>query len=63
MISTVKSRFNASRFKEKSRFMERNIGTKIEFHIKKSQFSVKSRFKESKCADEGHSLHRDFTVQ
>ena len=28
----------------------------MEFHIKKS------RFKESKCADRGHSLNRDFTV-
>ena len=36
--------------------------TKMEFLIKKSQFSVKSRFKESKCADGGHSLNRDFTV-
>ena len=35
----------------------------IEFHIKKSRFRVKSRFKESKCADKGHSLNRDFTVQ
>ena len=34
----------------------------MEFRIKKSQFSVKSRFKESKCADEGHSLNGDFTV-
>ena len=31
--------------------------TKIQFHIKKS------RFKEPKCADRGHSLNRDFTVQ
>ena len=37
--------------------------TKMEFHIKKSRFSEKSRFKESKCADGGHSLNRDFTVQ
>ena len=36
--------------------------TKMEFLIKKSRFSVKSRFKESKCADGGHSLNRDFTV-
>ena len=36
--------------------------TKIDFHIKKSRFNVKSRFKESKCADEGHSLNWDFTV-
>ena len=34
----------------------------MEFLIKKSRFSVKSRFKESKCADVGHSLNRDFTV-
>ena len=32
------------------------IVTKIEFLIKKS------RFKESKCADKGHLLKRDFTV-
>ena len=36
--------------------------TKIQFHIKKSRFSVKSRFKETKCADRGHWLNRDFTV-
>ena len=36
--------------------------TKMEFHVKKSRFSVKSQFKESKCADRGHSLNRDFTV-
>ena len=36
--------------------------TKIQFHIKKSRFSVKSRFKEPTCADRGHSLNRDFTV-
>ena len=35
----------------------------MEIHIEKSRFSVKSRFKESKCADRGHSLNRDFTVQ
>ena len=34
----------------------------MEFLIKKSRFSEKSRFKESKCADGGHSLNRDFTV-
>ena len=37
--------------------------TEMEFHMKKSRFSVKSRFKESKCADGGHLLNRDFTVQ
>ena len=36
--------------------------TKIEVLIKKSRYSVKSRFKESKCTDGGHSLNRDFTV-
>ena len=36
--------------------------TEIEFLIKKSRFSVKSRFKEWKGADGGHSLNRDFTV-
>ena len=36
----------------------------MEFHIKKSQFSVKSRFKEWKGAEGGHSLNftLDFTV-
>ena len=34
----------------------------MEFHIKKSRFREKSRFKESECADGGHSLNRDFTV-
>ena len=37
--------------------------TKMEFLIKKSRFRVKSRFKESKCADRGYSLNRDFTVK
>ena len=41
---TVKSRFNESRFNVKSRFKERNLVTKTEFLIKKSQFSVKSQF-------------------
>ena len=34
----------------------------MKFLNKKFRFSVKSRFKESKCADGGHSLNRDFTV-
>ena len=34
----------------------------MKFHFKKSQFSVKSQFKEWKGADEGHSLNRNFTV-
>ena len=34
----------------------------MEFHIKRSRFSVKFRFKESNCADAGHSLNRDFTA-
>ena len=34
----------------------------MEFDIKKSRFSVKSRFKESKHAGGGHSLNRDFTI-
>ena len=32
-------------------------------YIKMSRFSEKSRFKESKWADGGHSLNRYFTVQ
>ena len=59
---TVKSRFNESRFKVKSRFKVWNLVTKMKFHITKTQFSAKSRFKEPKCADGGHSLNRDFTV-
>ena len=31
----------------------------MEFNIKKSQFRVKSRFKEWKGPDGGHSLNRD----
>ena len=53
---TVKSRFRESQFSLKSQFKEQNLVTKMEFHIKKS------RFKESKCADGGHSLNPDFTV-
>ena len=34
--------------------MVQNFVTKMEFHIKKSRFSVKSRFKELKWADGGH---------
>ena len=34
----------------------------MKFHIKNSRFSVKSRSKEWKGADGGHSLNRDFTV-
>ena len=34
----------------------------MEFRIKKFRFRVKSRFKEWKGADWGHSLNRDFTV-
>ena len=59
---TVKSRFNESRFNAKSQFQVQNLMTKMEFHSKKSRLSIKPRFKESKCADGGHSLNRDFTV-
>ena len=45
-----------------SRFKVQNEMTKMEFQAKKSRFSVKSRFKEPKCADRGRSLNRDFTV-
>ena len=62
-VSTLKSRFNESRFNIKSRFKVQNLMTKEEFHFKKSQFSIKSQFKESKCADGNHSLNRDFIVQ
>ena len=60
--NTVKSRFNESRFNIKSRFRVQNVVTKMKFCIKKSLFSEKSWFKESKSADKGHSLNRDFTV-
>ena len=60
--NTVKSRFNESRFNEKSRFKERNLVTKMKILIKKSRFSIKSQFKEWKGTDGGHSLNRDFTV-
>ena len=56
MVCTVKSRFNESRFNVKFPFKVQNLVTKMEFHIKKSQF------KESKFADGGHLLNRDFTV-
>ena len=59
---TVKSRFNESQFNVKSRFKVQNLVTKMKFHIKKTLFSVKSRFKELKGADGSHSLNRDFTV-
>ena len=60
--NTVKSRFNESWFNEKSRFKKWNLVTKMEFHIKKSRFCVKSQFKEPMFADVGHSLNRGFTV-
>ena len=44
-VITVKYRFNDSRFNIKSRFRVQNLVTKKEFHIKKSQFSLKSQFK------------------
>ena len=43
---TVKSRFNQSRLNEKSQFKKQNLVTKMKFHLKKSQFSVESQFKE-----------------
>ena len=61
-VSTLKSRFNESRFNEESRFKERNLVTKMKFDFKKSRFRVKSRFKKWKGADGGHSLNRDFTT-
>ena len=61
-VYTVKSRFNESRFNVMSRFKLQNDETKMELHIKKSRFSLKSQFKESECAHRGHSLNRDFTV-
>ena len=63
VFRTVKSRFNESRFKRMSRFKGRNLATEMEFDIKMSRFRVKSRFKEPKPSDGGHSLNWDFTVQ
>ena len=60
--NTVKSQFNVSRFNVMSRFKVQNIVTKLKCYVKKSQFKVKSQFKESKGADQGHSLNRDFSV-
>ena len=62
MLSTVKSRFDKSRFNEKSRFKVGNLVTKMKILIEKSQLSLKSQLKEWKGADGGHSLNRDFTV-
>ena len=59
---TVKSRFNESWFDVKSWLKVQILVIEMEFHMKKSRFRVKSRFKESKCAYVGHSLNRDFTV-
>ena len=36
--------------------------TKMEFYTKKSQFRVKSQFKETKCADACYLLNWDFPV-
>ena len=58
-FSTVKSRFNESRF---TTFKVQNLVTKMKIFFKKSRFRVMSRFKECKGADSGHSLNRDFTV-
>ena len=61
-MGTVNLRFNEFRFNVKSQLKVQRLVTKMEFHFKKSQFSVKSRFKESKCVDRGHSLYWDFAV-
>ena len=49
-LCTEKSRFNESRFNIKSQFKVQNLVTEMEFPTKMSRFSIKSRFKESKCA-------------
>ena len=46
ILYAVKSQFNESRFKVQ------NLMTEMEFHIKKSRCSVKSQYKESKCAEQ-----------
>ena len=57
-----KSEFNESRLNVNPGAKEQNLVTKMEFDIKKSQLSIKSQFKESKCAERGHSFIQDFTV-
>ena len=42
-VITVKSPYNESRFGVKSQFKVQNLVTKMEFHIKKSRFRVKSQ--------------------
>ena len=59
-MSTVKSLFNHSRFNVESQIRVQNLATKTEYHIKKSRFCVKARFKESKCAEGAPSVNRDF---
>ena len=59
---TVMSRINEPRFNVESRFKVQNLVTKMEFHVKKSRFSIKSGFKESKGAEGGRSLNLDFIV-
>ena len=54
----ISIRFNESWCNVKSQFKVQHLVTKIEFEIKKSQFSVKPRFKVQKCADRGYSLNR-----
>ena len=53
--NTVKSRFIESRINVMSQFKMPNLVTEMEFQINKSRFNAKSQFKESKCADGGHS--------
>ena len=50
-MCTVKSQFNDSLFNVKSRFKVQHLVTKMEVHIKKLRFRIKSQIKEPKCAD------------
>ena len=60
--NTVKSRFIESQLNVKSLFKVQYLMIGKEIHIKKPQFSVKSRFKELKWADGGHVQYWDFFV-
>ena len=57
--NTLKTRFNEARFND---LRHKTLVRKMEIHFKKSQFSVLSQFKESKCADADYSLNRDLIV-
>ena len=55
--------FSLKKDRDGQKYQVHNLATKVEFHIKKSLASIKSQFYESKCADGGHLLNREFIVQ